>query len=84
MSSVTPNNVTPTDVKTTDVKTNPWISQNVWLKGVGGMILLIAFLPVGEGTKKILISVFIFVCIMAVITHAVKLIKMFVKSVWNS
>jgi len=62
-------------------KPSSFISQNVWLKGIGGMILLIAFIPSHKGLLSTILGI---VIVMAVITYVVKLFKMFVKSIWNS
>jgi hypothetical protein len=60
---------------------DPFISQNVWLKGVGGIILLICLLPTHKG---ILFTILGIVATLALFTYVVKLIKMFVKNIWNS
>jgi hypothetical protein len=69
----------------TESKPSPFLSQNVWLKGVGGIILLIGLFPEfyksNNGTLNFILLTVIF---LAVVTYGVKLIKGFFKSIWNS
>jgi hypothetical protein len=61
---------------------DPFISQNVWLKRLGFIILL-----VGMGLAKLtptLQLITIIVIILAILTYVIKQIKGFFSSLWNS
>jgi hypothetical protein len=57
---------------------DPFISQNVWLKRLGLLILLAGL---GFGTYPILTTI---VVIMAIVTYFIKQIKEFFKNIWVS
>jgi hypothetical protein len=57
---------------------SPFISQNVWLKRLG-LLLLISGL--GFGTYPFLTAI---VIVLAIVTYFIKQIKGFFKSIWNS
>jgi hypothetical protein len=64
---------------------NPFISQNVWLKGIGGIILLLGLFPqIYVGHESFVVKVFKIVIFLAILTYGIKLIKMFFKSIWKS
>ena len=67
------------DIKTPVEHTpSPFLSQNVWLKRLG---LLILISGLGFGTYPLITTV---VIILAVVTYFIKQIKDFFKSIWNS
>ena len=64
---------------------DPFISQNVWLKRLGLVILVIAMFPAFYSSNMGVFGIILFVVAgLAVVTYAIKLIKGFFKSLWNS
>ena len=57
---------------------DPFISQNVWLKRLGLLILLAGL---GFGTYPLLTTI---VIVMTIVTYFMKQIKEFVKNIWVS
>lgn len=66
----------------TESKPSPFLSQNVWLKGLGGIILLVGMGLISP--SPLVVTITSIVIILAVVTYGVKLIKGFFKSIWNS
>ena len=64
---------------------DPFISQNVWLKRLGLLILLCGLFPaVYIAHKGILVTIGMVVIILAIVTYFIKQLKDFFKSLWNS
>jgi hypothetical protein len=64
---------------------NPFISKNVWLKGIGGIILLLCLFPkIYTGHETFVVLIFKIVVFLAILTYGIKLVKMFFKSIWKS
>ena len=62
-----------------------FLSQNVWLKRLGLVILIIGMFPAFYSKNMGTFEIILFVVIgLAVVTYAIKLIKGFFKSIWNS
>lgn len=61
---------------------DPFISQNVWLKRLGGVYLLIGlgFIDYGPNVEKVMNVIIVLI----LITYAVKQVKGFIKSIWKS
>ena len=62
----------------TDHKPDPFISQNIWLKRLGLLILLTGM---GYSVSPTITTI---VVVLAVVTYFIKQIKDFFKSLWNS
>lgn len=74
------------DNKTTCEHTpSPFLSQNVWLKRLGLVLLVIGLFPtLYSKNTELFITILVVVIGLAIVTYVVKLIKDFVKSIWNS
>ena len=62
---------------------DPFISQNVWLKRLGLLILLCG-LGIISSKSPLVITIGTVVIILAIVTYVIKLLKGFFKSLWNS
>ena len=62
---------------------DPFISQNVWLKRLGLLILLCG-LGVISTHNPLVITIGTVIIILAIVTYVVKQLKDFFKSLWNS
>ena len=64
---------------------SPFLSQNVWLKGLGLLILIVGMYPtLFKENDGIFYILFVVVIGLAIVTYGVKLIKGLFKSIWNS
>ncbi len=61
---------------------DPFISQNVWLKRLG-LIILIVGMGLASATPLVK-SITIVVVVLAILTYIIKLTKGFFSSLWNS
>jgi uncharacterized membrane protein len=69
----------------TETKPSPFLSQNVWLKRLGLIILIAGLFPAFYSEHMGLFGIILFVVIgLAIVTYAIKLIKGFFSSLWNS
>ena len=68
------------DIRNTH-QTDPFLSQNVWLKRLGLILLLVGL---GIVSKSSMIVITTIVIILGVVTYFIKQIKDFFKSLWNS